>query len=81
MLDTVLNKAGRSAGEAVGAGVEGVAGGYIDFMFSPWGILVLGETHRCGTRCSATAPNPLHRFVHVVKALISYKYSVNVFYG
>ncbi len=42
MLDTVLNKAGQSAGEAVGAGVEDVAGGYIDFMFSPWGILVLG---------------------------------------
>ncbi len=41
MLDTVLDKAGRSAGEAVGAGVEGVAGGYIGFMFSPWGIAVV----------------------------------------
>ena len=41
MLDTVLNKAGRSAGEAVGAGVEGVAGGYIGFMLSPWGIVVV----------------------------------------
>ncbi len=38
MLDTVLNKAGQSAGEAVGAGVEGVAGGYIGFMLSPWGV-------------------------------------------
>jgi hypothetical protein len=42
MLDTVLNKAGQSAGDAVGAGVESVAGGYIDFMLSPWGILVVG---------------------------------------
>jgi hypothetical protein len=42
MLDTVLNKAGQSAGDAVGAGVEGVAGGYIGFMLSPWGLLVLG---------------------------------------
>ena len=41
MLDTVLNKAGQSAGEAVGAGVEGVAGGYIDFMLGPWGIAVV----------------------------------------
>ncbi len=41
MLDTVLDKAGQSAGDAVGAGVEGVAGGYIGFMFSPWGILAL----------------------------------------
>ncbi len=41
MLDTVLNKAGQSAGGAVGAGVEGIAGGYIGFMFSPWGILAL----------------------------------------
>ena len=38
MMDDVLNKAGRSAGEAVGAGVEGVAGGYIGFMLSPWGL-------------------------------------------
>jgi hypothetical protein len=42
MLDTVLNKAGESAGNAVDAGVEGLAGGYIGFMFSPWGLLVLG---------------------------------------
>ena len=42
MLDTVLNKAGQSAGDAVGAGAEGVAGGYIGFMLSPWGILVVG---------------------------------------
>ncbi len=42
MLDTVLNKAGQSAGDAVGTGVEGIAGGYIGFMFSPWGILALG---------------------------------------
>jgi len=41
MLDTVLNEAGRSAGTAVGAGVQGVAGGYIGFMLSPWGLLVL----------------------------------------
>ena len=33
MLDTVLNKAGQSAGDAVGAGV---AGGYIGFMLGPW---------------------------------------------
>jgi hypothetical protein len=42
MLDTVLNKAGSSAGGAVGAGVESVAGGYIGFMLSPWGFLLLG---------------------------------------
>ena len=42
MLDTVLNKAGQSAGQAVGAGVEDVAGGYIGFMLSPWGVLVVG---------------------------------------
>jgi len=41
MLDTVLNKSGQSAGDAVGAGVEGVAGGYIGFMLSPWGIAVV----------------------------------------
>ncbi len=41
MLDTVLNKAGQSAGEAVGAGVEGVAGDYIGFMLGPWGIVVV----------------------------------------
>ena len=41
MLDTVLKKAGQSAGEAVGAGVEDVAGGYIGFMLSPWGIVVV----------------------------------------
>jgi len=41
MLDTVLDKAGRSAGEAVGAGVEEVAGGYIGFMLSPWGLGVV----------------------------------------
>jgi len=41
MLDTVLNEAGRSAGEAVGAGVEGVAGGYIGFMLSPWGLVAV----------------------------------------
>ena len=34
MLDTVLNKAGQSAGDAVGAGVEDVAGGYIGLMLS-----------------------------------------------
>jgi len=42
MLDTVLKKAGESAGNAVGSGVEGVAGGYIGFMLSPWGLLVVG---------------------------------------
>ena len=42
MLDTVLDKAGKSAGTAVGSGVEGLAGDYIGFMFSPWGILALG---------------------------------------
>ncbi len=41
MLDTVLDKAGRSAGDAVGAGVEGVAGGYIGFMLSPWGLVAV----------------------------------------
>ena len=41
MMGDVLDKAGRSAGEAVGAGVEGVAGGYIDFMLGPWGIAVV----------------------------------------
>jgi len=41
MMGDVLDKAGRSAGEAVGAGVEGVAGGYIGFMLSPWGIVVV----------------------------------------
>jgi len=42
MLDTVLDKAGQSAGNAVGSGVEGVAGGYIGFMLGPWGLVVLG---------------------------------------
>ena len=42
MLDTVLDKAGRSAGDAVGTGVEGAAGGDIGFMFSLWGILAVG---------------------------------------
>ena len=41
MLDTVLNKAGQAAGSAVGAGGESVAGGYINFMLSPWGIAVV----------------------------------------
>jgi len=41
MLDTVLKKAGESAGNAVGSGVEGVAGGYIGFMLSPWGLLLV----------------------------------------
>ena len=41
MMDDVLNKAGRSAGEAVGAGVESVAGGYIGFMLSPWGLVAV----------------------------------------
>ena len=41
MLDKVLNKAGESAAGAVGPGVEGVAGDYIGFMLSPWGILVV----------------------------------------
>ena len=42
MLDTVLDKAGQSAGGAVGSGVGEIAGGYIGFMLSPWGILALG---------------------------------------
>jgi hypothetical protein len=42
LLDTVLNKAGQTAGDAVGAGVEDVAGGYIGLILSPWGILVIG---------------------------------------
>jgi hypothetical protein len=42
MLDTVLNKAGQGAGDAVGACVEDVAGGFIGLMLSPWGILILG---------------------------------------
>lgn len=42
MLDTVLDKAGQSAGNAVGAGVEDVAGGYLGLMLGPWGVLVLG---------------------------------------
>lgn len=33
-----MKKAGQSAADAVGAGGEAVAGGYIDFMFSPWGV-------------------------------------------
>jgi hypothetical protein len=40
-METVLNKAGQSAGTAVGAGVFEVAGGYIGFMLSPWGFGVL----------------------------------------
>lgn len=41
MLDTVLKKAGESAGSAVGAGGESVAEGYINFMLSPYGLAVL----------------------------------------
>jgi hypothetical protein len=41
-METVLSKAGESAGKAVGTGVEDIAGGYIGFMLSPWGLLVLG---------------------------------------
>ena len=41
-METVLNKAGKSAGDAIGPGVEGLAGDYIGLMFSPWGILGLG---------------------------------------
>ena len=41
MLDTVLDKAGQSAGDAVGSGIGEIAGGYIGFMFSPWGIVVV----------------------------------------
>ncbi|HUS52394.1 MAG TPA: hypothetical protein VMY41_00105 [Thermohalobaculum sp.] len=42
MLDTVLKKAGQSAGDAVGSGVEEVAGDYIGFMLSPWGLGIVG---------------------------------------
>lgn len=38
MIETVLNRAGQAAGTAVGAGGESVAGGYIHFMLSPWGL-------------------------------------------
>jgi hypothetical protein len=41
MLDSVLKKAGDSAGAAVGAGGEDVAGGYIDLMLSPYGLIAL----------------------------------------
>lgn len=38
MIGDVVRKAGEGAGNAIGAGGEAVAGGYIDFMFSPWGL-------------------------------------------
>ena len=38
MFEGIVRKAGENAGAAVGAGTEQVAGGYIDFMLSPWGI-------------------------------------------
>jgi hypothetical protein len=41
MLDTVLKKTGEGVGGAVGAGGEAVAGGYIDFMLSPYGLAVV----------------------------------------
>ena len=41
MLDTVLKKTGQGAADAVGAGGEAVAGGYINFMLSPWGLLLV----------------------------------------
>lgn len=41
MLDTVLKTAGQGAADAVGAGGETVASGYIDFMLSPWGLGLL----------------------------------------
>jgi hypothetical protein len=43
MVGDVVRKAGEGVGNAVGAGGESVAGGYIGFMFSPWGLaLVIG---------------------------------------
>lgn len=41
MLGDVVKKAGENAGGAIGAGTGQVAGGYLDFMFSIWGILAV----------------------------------------
>jgi len=41
MLDKVLQKAGEGVGNAVGPTAEGAASGYLDFMLSPWGLIVL----------------------------------------
>lgn len=41
MFEGIVKKAGENAGAAVGAGSEQVAGSYIDFMLSPWGIAVV----------------------------------------
>ncbi len=41
MLDTVLKKAGQGTADAVGSGGEAVAGGYINFMLSPWGAALV----------------------------------------
>lgn len=42
MLGDVVRTAGQGASDAVGAGLNTVAGNYIGFMLSPWGLLVLG---------------------------------------
>ena len=41
MFGDVVKEAGKNVGNAVGAGGEQVAGGYIDFMLSPWGVGVI----------------------------------------
>ena len=41
MLDSVLKSTGEGVGGAVGAGGESVAGGYINMMLSPYGLIAL----------------------------------------
>jgi hypothetical protein len=42
MLGDVVRTAGRGASDAVGSGLNGLAGDYIGFMLSPWGLLAVG---------------------------------------
>lgn len=41
MLGDVVQTAGKGASDAVGSGLNTVAGNYIGFMFSPWGLLAV----------------------------------------
>jgi hypothetical protein len=42
MFGDVVHTAGKGASDAVGSGLNSVAGDYIGFMLSPWGLLAVG---------------------------------------